>query len=990
MMNIATVSSRVPSREFWYILSSENNEKSLYLFVGRGIWRAQALWEGATLHIIDPVVTDTSAYTVWTVDDQNGMIVLEPFFLVTPSAIVSGVSCARRFYLNKTYAKITPSFASIRGRIAHAVFQNFLADPTSLESAQKRLVVWEAALGPERLAMHAAGETSEDELRSFLRSVDGAARRWLSRANSGEASELPTVLAVEEQFASVRLGIRGRVDLVALTEQEPFPVEIKTGKVTNSKGAPLDLSPHHAQALLYIELMRENYGSVDSDGALVYLRSVRDLHRPVTYSRRGVARLVALRNKGVASLQSLTAPSRISNTFECQYCFSASACAFQRVLVNGVDADCTKEWGREMPWVENLKHDRKQAREHVARWLRALDAESEACRTQDESSSAPSWLGLRLERLDVDAELFTATLTLSAQSALASGACPFKTGDRVQVFPTDANSGRRLTSYLSGTIQLASDSDLCLLTYTLLPEELALLQRTSARRGDYSSLEVPSITVYLASFYNTHSPVTPWEWTWRMTTPLRGATTDIAKSYLYSFWTSGWASKHHAWVFRQQVRIAPPPRALSANFRTDGLFGLSADEIDCFDRHRLAGNALLLRDFVRLNSEQRQGVVTCLDSERVALLLGVPGAGKTTVIVFILRCVVAMNKRVLLTSYTHTAVDTVLRKCPAAVRSRTARLRSGNSVQIDGKDIDTTSLTGVATQLQPICIFASTILGLHGHVLVQDADPFDYCIVDEATQITHPVVLGALVRSKRVIMVGDPHQLPPLVRSTQARALGLAVSLFEDIWRRQPSLAVQLNTQYRMSSQIMALSNALFYDNRMKQGVETPRPPGSLCWVELGDHAEQTTGQGRVFHPEEARAAAHIANSRPRGTVGIICMYREQVHYVERNFPDLEVDTVDRYQGSERETIVLCLTRANAKGEIGRLLPDKHRLNVALTRARTELFIIGHRKTVLGNEWYAELLSLIDATDGQRVAVTSIIRSTKPDFSDRKPLHELP
>ncbi|KAJ3545844.1 hypothetical protein NMY22_g2278 [Coprinellus aureogranulatus] len=231
-----------------------------------------------------------------------------------------------------------------------------------------------------------------------------------------------------------------------------------------------------------------------------------------------------------------------------------------------------------------------------------------------------------------------------------------------------------------------------------------------------------------------------------------------------------------------------------------------------------------------LNDSQRGAISKVLSAEDYALILGMPGTGKTTVIAALIKILVAQGKTVLLTSYTHSAVDTILRKLDEGDGSGHGLgfgvLRLGNIEKIHpdvrkytiGARKKAETVEQLQQQWMSPPVVASTCLSVD-HPLF-NRRKFDYCIVDEASQITLPTCLGPLRFADKFILVGDHFQLPPLVKNPQARRGGLDVSLFRRLSDAHPDSVVDLREQYRMNEDIMALSNKLIYSDRLRCGSE--------------------------------------------------------------------------------------------------------------------------------------------------------------------------
>ena len=213
-----------------------------------------------------------------------------------------------------------------------------------------------------------------------------------------------------------------------------------------------------------------------------------------------------------------------------------------------------------------------------------------------------------------------------------------------------------------------------------------------------------------------------------------------------------------------------------------------------------------------------------MSAKDYALVLGMPGTGKTTTIAHIIRALVSQGKSVLLASYTHTAVDNILLKIkdddiPVLRLGAVGKVHPEVQNFADLGGIPKKTVAELETSYLNSKVVATTCLGINQPIF--NARIFDYCIVDEASQITVPVCLGPIRMARTFILVGDHFQLPPLVQNKEAQEGGLDISLFKLLSEAQPDSVVNLEHQYRMAEDIMTLSNELIYSGRLKCGTPT-------------------------------------------------------------------------------------------------------------------------------------------------------------------------
>ena len=274
-------------------------------------------------------------------------------------------------------------------------------------------------------------------------------------------------------------------------------------------------------------------------------------------------------------------------------------------------------------------------------------------------------------------------------------------------------------------------------------------------------------------------------------------------------------------------------------------------------------------------------------------------------------------------------------------------------------------------------VLCCTCIGV-GHQLL-DGRKFTRVLLDEATQATEPASLVPLVRGARqIVLVGDHRQLPPTVISRRAENGGLRRSLFERLVAMgiEPML---LDTQYRMHPAISDFPNHTFYEGRLVDGItaaDRPNPAG-LLWNDWevpmaflpvnGDELLSPDGASKE-NPAEAGWVAKIlenllqAGDLEETDIGIITPYAGQVRAIRDALPErndsVEVHTVDGYQGREKEVIIFSCVRSNSDGIVG-FLSDARRLNVALTRAKRGLIVIGDPDTLRNDETWASWLDYI-------------------------------
>lgn len=247
---------------------------------------------------------------------------------------------------------------------------------------------------------------------------------------------------------------------------------------------------------------------------------------------------------------------------------------------------------------------------------------------------------------------------------------------------------------------------------------------------------------------------------------------------------------------------------------------------------------------------------------------------------------------------------------------------------------------------------------------------FDVAVIDEASQTTIPSVLIPIAKAHRFILAGDHKQLPPTILSQ--KACELEETLFESLIRLYPHKAQLLNVQYRMNETLMSFPNSEFYggklgtDSSVKDidlGDIAKCDEDVLTFVDtsgMTDNGEEHLQDSKSFvNRLEARiclelAEKYVENGISADDIGIISPYADQIKLISDR-TDVEVKTVDGFQGREKEIIIISCVRSNDKGEIG-FLSDLRRLNVAITRAKRKLIIVGNSDTLNTNQTYKKLV----------------------------------
>ncbi|HVA51106.1 MAG TPA: AAA domain-containing protein [Pirellulales bacterium] len=317
--------------------------------------------------------------------------------------------------------------------------------------------------------------------------------------------------------------------------------------------------------------------------------------------------------------------------------------------------------------------------------------------------------------------------------------------------------------------------------------------------------------------------------------------------------------------------------------------------------------------------------------------------------------------------------------------SRQSTRQEAKALLADARRLETQAVEQILHRADVVC---ATTTGLDDALLGKRR--FDLVVIDEACQSTEPACWIAINRGERVVLAGDHCQLPPTIVSEEAAAKGLGVSLFERLMNRSAaSISRRLTVQYRMHKTIMGFSSNEFYDGKLVADAavachrlcDLPSVAGTALTetpVEFIDTAgagydeeQEPDGESRL-NVQEAELAirkveALLAAGIPPQSVAVIAPYAAQARLLRERLeaPGLEIDSVDGFQGREKEAIVMSLVRSNPAGEIG-FLTDVRRMNVALTRARRKLLVIGDSATLSSDPFYRRLFDYFETVGAYR------------------------
>ncbi len=992
---------------------------------------------------------------------DHGILVHFPDVLLSPTRVTPATECVRRAYLDETRSEASEAgpgfgFASKRGEIHHELFQRAAAAPALPQREEM------AALAADIVARHApglelAGDTAAGALAYLLDAVGdvgfwlqryafaaapgaAAAPLWACAASqaAGARERDPTaraarvaigeVVDIEEYIASPLYGLKGKVDLTARLAVAPgaggappgawapAPLELKTGTVRRGDAQ---------QVLLYMLMLEERYGQRVEAGLLWYSdewrrdtvkwrRAEEDRGARLIERRDGadLAHVMAARNRLAAALvrRELPPPS-VAAVGACRNCFLKARCPLAAAAeAGGADGGAAGPDGGAAAFAGGdalLRARYEAATRHLTPADRAFLREWDELLALEAGAGGaerpPIWATSGAEA-EAAGHASLAALELTAEAA------PAREGGGWRYTLTRAGGGPlpacafAENDYLSLSIEGRQAVVAHCNLVALRPDAAVVRVRTRLRRG----LRRPAPG---APGFDHVAPGGAPAPALGDLAPSQGAAAGAAAPAAPGLrWRLDklptLTSRSMRGELASLFRAPAPPGVDDAGFGAQAarlrrlIVALEAPAAPPAEAAAAAAAAAKAAA-PELNDEQAEAVGRAVAGADYTLVLGMPGAGKSTAVVAAVVALVEAGKSVLLTGYTSCSVDTLLLKLMEANAKRVAAgappvpfARAGDPSRCDRR-LAAYAAGGAAhggagaAALSAVPVVGATALSAASDALLLGRR-FDVCVVDEAGQITLPATLAPLLRARAFVLVGDPHQLPPLVASEEATARGLAVPLFHRLAAAHPAAVAELRAQFRMAEEVQALPNLLTYAGRLRcgsaevAGRALALAPGALAavaatagvpaWLAaavdparrvvfldtsaLGPGAHGAAAGASVTNAGEATLvaaalAAAAAAGAPRGALGALSPFSAQVGALARRaaaagLPPWAADflTVDKSQGRDWGGVLLSFAASNAARQPGRALCDARRLNVALTRAKGKLIMVGDAETL--------------------------------------------
>ncbi|XP_065527044.1 DNA replication ATP-dependent helicase/nuclease DNA2 isoform X2 [Lathamus discolor] len=918
------------------------------LCILRNGWESVPVVPGDIIHLEGECSSGT-----WVIDEQSGYLVLYPDLLLSGTTISNSIRCMRRAVLSERFrGSESGSRQTLVGTILHEIFQQSVTNNLAQEKVEElanKIVYGQKYLKEMyhlNLRQTEIMREVEEYLPSFLKWAEdfmhhpANQNKMQLKLSNGEKTEdfsckveIVDILDIEENIWSPRFGLKGKIDVTARVKihRQPgvqsrvMPLELKSGKESNS-------IEHRSQVILYTLLNLER--RVDPEaGFLLYLKT--GTMYPVSGGRMDRRELMKLRNHvafylmhsthesavGRQNSQLAALPPVVDDSQACKYCSQAHNCFLYARAVEQKIASVSFPPAMVSIIERETQHLQPSHLEYFRLWYLMLTLELQS--GEGKKGYKNIWMMPSLER-EKTGDCVGNMIRVEEVQEISdgkylhifqrgNGAIPgtnLLVGDRVVVSGEENGLLGLATGYVN---EISVTKVSCLLDRNLSKLPKNIIFRLDHEEGNFGI----GVAFENLSKLMKDSPAS-----------------ERLRNLIIDFHKPG---------FIQHLSSVLPPEAKETV-------------------------ANILKG---LNKPQKQAMKKVLLSKDYTLIV---------------RILSACGFSVLLTSFTHTAVDNILLKL---AKFKVGFLRLGRAQKVhpdirkftEEEILRSKSIKSVA-DLEKVynsqAVVATSCMGVNHPVFAQRQ--FDFCIVDEASQVSQLTCLGPLFCSKRFVLVGDHQQLPPLVLNAEAKDLGMSESLFKRLEQNQNAV-VQLTVQYRMNSKIMSLSNMLVYEGKLECGsekvsnatVNLPNliklkldladasktwlknvlDPGTpVCFlntekVPAPEHAEK----GGVSNMTEAKLVLFLtslfikAGCNP-SDIGIISPYRHQLKTITDLMAKLkenrvEVNTVDKYQGRDKSVVIVSFVRNSNEENPGALLKDWRRLNVAITRAKHKLIMVG-------------------------------------------------
>nr|F6QXW0.1 RecName: Full=DNA replication ATP-dependent helicase/nuclease DNA2; AltName: Full=DNA replication ATP-dependent helicase-like homolog; Includes: RecName: Full=DNA replication nuclease DNA2; Includes: RecName: Full=DNA replication ATP-dependent helicase DNA2 [Xenopus tropicalis] len=956
VLNVKEVYAQGEEKHLTITASQEGDD--LELCILKDDWVALHIKPGDIIHLEGNCAFDNT----WTISRDTGYLILYPDLLISGTSIANGIRCLRRSVLSEKFKVCDKgSRQMLIGTMLHDIFQR--ATTRGFTDSVLQELAHHTVHGPKYLKEMYQLKLNQTDVMGEVQEYLPSFAKWaidfmthplnqhqinVTRPTAGdptEATKVSEFLDIEENIWSPRFGLKGKIDVTARVKIHQkskshlkiMPLELKTGKESNS-------IEHRSQVVLYTLLSQERREDPEA-GLLLYLKTGNMYSVPG--NRLDRRELLKIRNElsyyltnvvhksdnGSKEITLASLPALIADRQACKFCSQMRNCALYSRSVEQQIENCYIP-AEMIPVVQKeTEHLNKDHLQYFRLWYLMCTLEGNS--KDSKMGRKNIWMMSSSER-EEDGQCIGNLIRTGPVQTISDGqhlhsfqrksgtvpATNLMSGDRVVVSGED-----KFLALSSGYIKEVKHNNItCILDRSLgkLPEDL-LFRLDHEEGGGGLESHLGNLSRLMEN-----SPVSD---------KLRKLIIDFSKPN-----------------FVQHLSSVLPS-----------------------DAKDIVANILK-----GLNKPQKQAMKRVLLSKDYTLIVGMPGTGKTTTICTLVStlhlktctsCLVDDHREAAGTHRSHRHSKGTVNLGKQKRQHRVTSTTSSTSAKCRSKTEPAVSAEN--KKLQKLISGSHVCIMVNGHKTFSQNNYiifFDNILLLKKLPL-HYMCAFALIH----------HQcFKGCVKSVSlVRELGMSESLFKRLERNQEAV-VQLTVQYRMNSQIMALSNKLVYEGRLECAsdrvsnavVKLPHIKTLLLELEFRESQEsmwikdvlepsnpvcflntekipalETEEKGGISNWIEAKLVFCLtklflkAGCRP-SDIGIIAPYRQQLKVISNYFNSLsasavEVNTVDKYQGRDKSVIIVSFVRSNIDGKLGDLLKDWRRLNVALTRAKHKLIMLG-------------------------------------------------
>ncbi|XP_065859442.1 DNA replication ATP-dependent helicase/nuclease JHS1 [Euphorbia lathyris] len=914
------------------------------------------------------------------------LLIIHPDILISGTRVTSSFSCPRRTVLDERLKCNEHSYVALLGILLHQIYEAALTseNPTisSLEGYARTV------LQKNIESLYACGVNENDVLKDLVEAIPRILN-WLMQFKSSQDSKGQTVdfgshdglkklkisevIDIEDMAWAPKYGLKGMVDASIRVKVEStgddtvekiVPLEFKSGKVPKGQSS----MEHSAQVILYTLLMSERYMRHIDFGILHYLWS--DQTQGIMARRSDLVGLIMRRNEvanhiiNASKMQKL--PPMLRSPNMCRSCRHLDVCT----IYHKVHGGNTESSGLGDVFDLSVKHLTSAHGVFLRHWDWLIDLEAKEAQIKKNQIWHSHSLNSKHPTSCLSTVVLDASYGFPHQKSLKDDRFIYRFVPQMLPSQNPGASDGDSMNHFDLTLKIGD--------YVILSIESGHRTVASGIITDISQLHVSvsfSKRLRIPGSSCLSEKADLLQEVWRIDKDESMTSFSVMRFNLVQLFVQSEQGSH----LRRMIVDLEAPR-----FESGCVF--SQDPAISY-----------IRSVKSLNGDQRRAILKILAAKDYALILGMPGTGKTSTIVHAVRALLLRGASIMLTSYTNSAVDNLLIKLKA---QGIDFLRIGRQEAVHEQvrancfsAMDVQSVEEIKYRLEEAKVVGVTCSGVTSPLLSKKR--FDVCIVDEAGQITLPISLGPLMFTTKFVLVGDHYQLPPLVQSTEARENGMGISLFCRLSEAHPQAISALQNQYRMCEGIMELSNALIYGDRLRCGSseianaklnfstsesssswlkEVLNPSRSIVFINTDMlPAFEAKSSKAVNNPIEARIIAEVTKELVKcgiegEEIGIITPYNSQANLIQTAvcITSVEIHTIDKYQGRDKDCILVSFVRSteNPRNCNSSLLGDWHRINVALTRAKKKLIMVGSRKTLNNVPLLKLLMEKVDEQSG--------------------------